>query len=510
MEEEKKPEPQVSGKPAPRPQSTPSLLKNYCVIISSIIVILAGLHVASGILGPFLMATFFAVLLISPVNWLRHHGIASWLAFTVVIIGVLLVGVVAATILSSQIVQFARDIPEYRDRFVKTLENHNLDLSDLFPFLRANPDVDLTAKNNTLNGLAPDVIDADSEGSTPDTGTPPEHVRVPETEPDPAELTESPGVASESADPDVDDEVNEDDDRDDLDVLDSEVFDGIVRSLAQTTQSKLTPPSTPDLIGDGGIFGDSDEDTEEQEFGADDDDASGVTYNAVQLSSHPLFKFIRGLMVDISYFASTALLVTLLLVFMLVETAKIPKKLVAALGERKFTNTHILNVVEDIRRYMVIKTAMSLLVGTLVTILLYFARVQYPLLWGMVAFLLNYIPNIGSVAAAIPPVVLAMIDCGIVTGCIVAFFFILINCCVGYALEPRILGKGLDLSPLIVLLALIFFGWLLGPVGMFLSPPLAVVMKIIFQSFPETRWIAALMANSAPKESFSREFEESP
>lgn len=128
----------------------------------------------------------------------------------------------------------------------------------------------------------------------------------------------------------------------------------------------------------------------------------------------------------------------------------------------------------------------------------------------MVAFLLNYIPNIGSVAAAIPPVVLAMIDCGIVTGCIVAFFFILINCCVGYALEPRILGKGLDLSPLIVLLALIFFGWLLGPVGMFLSPPLAVVMKIIFQSFPETRWIAALMANSAPKESFSREFEESP
>ena len=165
------------------------------------------------------------------------------------------------------------------------------------------------------------------------------------------------------------------------------MFDGIVRSLAQTTQSRLHAAVGRLILLATADLWRFDEDTRNRN-GADDDDASGVTYNAVQLSSHPLFKFIRGLMVDISYFASTALLVTLLLVFMLVETAKIPKKFVAALGERKFTNTHILNVVEDIRRYMVIKTAMSLLVGTLVTILLYFARVQY-LLLGMVAFLLN-------------------------------------------------------------------------------------------------------------------------
>ncbi len=120
------------------------------------------------------------------------------------------------------------------------------------------------------------------------------------------------------------------------------------------------------------------------------------------------------------------------------------------------------------------------------------------MLWGFVAFLLNYIPNIGSVVAAIPPIVLATVEHGVAIGCVDAAAFVVINCVVGYVLEPKLLGQGLDLSPLIVLIALIFFGWLLGPVGMFLSPPLAVVMKIIFVSFPETRWIAALMANRTP------------
>jgi predicted PurR-regulated permease PerM len=177
-----------------------------------------------------------------------------------------------------------------------------------------------------------------------------------------------------------------------------------------------------------------------------------------------------------------------------------PKKMAAALGKQGFVNEHIQKVLADIRNYMVIKTWMSLGVGTCVTLLLVVSDVQYPLLWGFVAFLLNYIPNIGSVVAAIPPIVLATVEHGLVVGAVDAAFFVAINCVIGYAIEPRLLGNGLDLSPLIVLIALILFGWLLGPIGMFLSPPLAVIMKIIFLSFPETRWIAVLMANRPPKE----------
>ena len=218
----------------------------------------------------------------------------------------------------------------------------------------------------------------------------------------------------------------------------------------------------------------------------------------MKLSSQQLFRFLGGLAGELSYFASTALIVTLLLVFMLVEGSKLPKKLAAAFGLREFKDRRVLRALSDVRHYMAIKTEMSLLVGVLVTALMFLTKVQYPLLWGFVAFLLNYIPNIGSVVAAIPPIVLATVEHGVAIGCVDAAAFVVINCVVGYVLEPKLLGQGLDLSPLIVLIALIFFGWLLGPVGMFLSPPLAVVMKIIFVSFPETRWIAALMANRTP------------
>ena len=85
------------------------------------------------------MAIFFAVLLISPVNWLKKRGLASWLSFSVVILGVLLVGGGAATIVGSQIAQFARDIPEYRHRFNTMLESYNLDLGDVIPFLKEAP-----------------------------------------------------------------------------------------------------------------------------------------------------------------------------------------------------------------------------------------------------------------------------------------------------------------------------------------------------------------------------------
>ena len=121
-------------------ESRPSLLKNYCVILSSIIVILAGVYSARSILGPFLLASFFAVLLVMPMNWLTSKGVCQWLALTVISIGVLLVGGGAATIVGSQIAQFASDIPEYRHRFITTLEENNLHIGDAIPFFTEDPD----------------------------------------------------------------------------------------------------------------------------------------------------------------------------------------------------------------------------------------------------------------------------------------------------------------------------------------------------------------------------------
>ncbi|MBR0226185.1 MAG: AI-2E family transporter [Thermoguttaceae bacterium] len=513
--------------------SKPSLLLNYSVITAAMVVILAGLHAASSVLGPFLMAAFFAVLLISPVHWFQKRGVSGWLSLTIVIFGVLIIGGGAATLIGSQIAQFARDIPQYRHRFISTLESYNLDLGDVIPFLKEDGDKETEPETQGVEESEKSSSDeqgdkrANLEERANRTSEIPEG-RVPELaetrltnrKPTAASVngviaaqTLASSPSSETAEanaeayktfPVIEAAVGGDNAVPSLDEADNL---GVLLDDRQETTGRLTPPKTPEILKDGGLFSDDSNPAYDDEYDVfEPDENNEITtsknpaFNAVKLSSQQLFRFIGGLAGELSYFASTALIITLLLVFMLIETAKIPRKLVAALGERKFSNTHMQKVVDDIRHYMAIKTEMSLLVGILVTILMFVSKVQYPLLWGFVAFLLNYIPNIGSVVAAIPPVVLATVEHGLVTGCVDAVFFVAINCIIGYVLEPKLLGQGLDLSPLIVLISLIFFGWLLGPVGMFLSPPLAVIMKIIFQSFPETRWIAALMANSAPKE----------
>ena len=532
-------------------RSAPSLLKNYCVIISSIVIILAGLHAARSVLGPFLMATFFAALLISPVNWLRNRGLASWLSLSVVIVGVLLVGGGAATIVGSQIAQFARDIPEYRHRFITTLESYNLDLGDVIPFLKEpeetpkDPDEKEAAEGKSSESAFDGGAAQGERDSRPskrlrarsrenrvdneldDVETPPVSAQVDGKVAELATLNDSRDAleaielpARKGAEPATNDEVAGDSateatlDAGPTNDAESPVAhaengeaEPTARPVSQgrlapadAQESRLLPKTPPEILKDGALFSDDANPAYDDEFDPYDpgDDAfvgKNQAFNAVKLSSQQLFRFLGGLAGELSYFASTALIITLLLVFMLVETAKIPKKLAAAFGQREFKDTRVLGVLSDIRHYMAIKTEMSLLVGVLVTGLMFLSKVQYPLLWGFVAFLLNYIPNIGSVVAAIPPIVLATIEHGVAIGCVDAVAFAVINCAVGYVLEPKLLGQGLDLSPLIVLIALIFFGWLLGPVGMFLSPPLAVVMKIIFVSFPETRWIAALMAN---------------
>lgn len=466
--------------------SKPSLLKNYCVILSSIIVILAGVYSARSILGPCLLAFFFAVLLVMPMKWLTSKGICQWLALTVISIGVLLVGGGAATIVGSQIAQFASDIPEYRHRFITTLEANNLHIGDVIPFFKEDTEPEPEPQKSQEND-----VDSTRQENTAPQGTTDKSKEKQALKNGTRTVL---GVAQTSWEEPVEQESSEL-----IELaphLEKTLDEGIV-ALTPLDHSNEHPEPNFGLLPDNPRpLIDPEPLTVKNNPVDTSDSADDMSFTAVALSSQQLFKFLAGLATELSYIASNAFIITLLVIFMLLEAAMIPKKLIAALGERSFVNSRIMGVVQDIRHYMAIKTYMSLAVGALVVILLYATKVQYPLLWGFVAFLLNYIPNIGSVVAAIPPIVLAVVDHGIVIGAIDAVFFVLINCSIGYGLEPRLLGKGLDLSPLIVLIALIFFGWLLGPVGMFLSPPLAVITKIICLYFPETRWIAVLMAGS--------------
>lgn len=196
---------------------------------------------------------------------------------------------------------------------------------------------------------------------------------------------------------------------------------------------------------------------------------------------------------------SNAFLVLLTFLFMLLEASGLPRKLLAMSAGRPGLSHQAKRISEAINHYMTLKTILSLLTGFAVATLNKALGVDYPVLWGLLAFFFNFVPNIGSIFAAVPAVLLALIQTDIRTTLMSVAGYLLINVTIGNFLEPRIMGKGLGLSTLVVFLSLVFWGWVLGPVGMLLSVPLTMIMKITLENFEQTRWIAVLLsANPAP------------
>ncbi len=189
-------------------------------------------------------------------------------------------------------------------------------------------------------------------------------------------------------------------------------------------------------------------------------------------------------------------LILLVVVFMLLEAANFGAKMEVAMHQDSPEIDRSSIFLDNINRYMVIKTWTSLGTGLIATIWLSIWGVDYAILWGLLTFLFNYIPNIGSIMAAVPPVLLALIQLGPWTAVAVALGYFAVNMGIGSFLEPRLMGKGLGLSTLVVFLSLLFWGWVLGPVGMILSVPLTMSMKIALSSFDETQWLSTLLGNT--------------
>jgi len=191
--------------------------------------------------------------------------------------------------------------------------------------------------------------------------------------------------------------------------------------------------------------------------------------------------------------ATNAFLIFMTVVFMLMEASGLPSKLQAILGDSKDALKPFEGFIENVKQYMAIKTWISLGTGTLAAAWLMLMGVPYALLWGMLAFFMNYIPTIGSILAAIPAVILALVQFGVIKAAIVGIGYLVINILMGSIIEPRFMGKELGLSTLVVFLSLLFWGWVLGPVGMLLSVPLTMMAKIALGTREETRWLAILL-----------------
>jgi AI-2 transport protein TqsA len=197
---------------------------------------------------------------------------------------------------------------------------------------------------------------------------------------------------------------------------------------------------------------------------------------------------------------SNGFLILLTVVFILLEASSFPAKLRASRHDPQAALAGYEQVVRDINDYMKIKTWISLATGIFIAIWLAILGVDYPLLWGVLAFLLNYVPNIGSIIAAVPAVLLALVQLGTTSALLAAAGYLAVNMVVGNVVEPRFMGRGLGLSTLVVFLSLVFWGWVWGPIGMLLSVPLTMMIKIALASNEETRRFAILLGSEEPLE----------
>jgi len=200
-----------------------------------------------------------------------------------------------------------------------------------------------------------------------------------------------------------------------------------------------------------------------------------------------------GVLGQLGAVMGNTLTITFLTLFLLLELDDIKIKTKAILKDSTKSHAYIGRIAQNIRHYLSIKTMTSFLTGLLIFICLKIVGVDYAIIWALIAFLLNYIPNIGSFIAAIPAVLFAVIQLGFPGLIWTGIIFVTVNMIVGSVIEPKVMGKGLGLSTYVVFVSLLVWGFILGTVGMFLSVPLTMAIKIMLEQNDNTKWIAILL-----------------
>ena len=189
----------------------------------------------------------------------------------------------------------------------------------------------------------------------------------------------------------------------------------------------------------------------------------------------------------------TGLLILLAVTFMLLEAPSLKTKLKVAFQLGAESEARLGRVFDAVNRYMAIKTLTSLATALCICIWLRILGIDFAVLWAILAFLLNFVPFVGALLMMIPAVLIALLQTDLWTALLVALGYLTVNTVIGSILEPRIMGRGLGISTLAVFLSLLFWGWVLGTVGVFLSVPLTIALMIALEASPQTRPIAILL-----------------
>ena len=225
--------------------------------------------------------------------------------------------------------------------------------------------------------------------------------------------------------------------------------------------------------------------------------SKGIDLNGTNLSSElapsKIMQFTTNVLKQLGGFMGNFLTILFLVLFLLLELDSFAIKGKAIAESTQVTMGYLKTIAESIRHYLSIKTMTSLLTGFIIWVALLIIGVDYAIVWALIVFLLNYIPNFGSIIAALPAVLFALIQLGVAGSLWTMLAYIAVNMLIGNIVEPKMMGNGLGLSTFIIFVSLIFWGFVLGTVGMFLSVPLTMAIKIILEQNPRTHWLAVIL-----------------
>jgi AI-2 transport protein TqsA len=207
---------------------------------------------------------------------------------------------------------------------------------------------------------------------------------------------------------------------------------------------------------------------------------------------------IGSVLAGVADFLSNLFLILVIVLFLLAEGPAMMDRLRSSAGSDHPQVERLTVFGRNVVRQLGLRAIVNLVTGAGVTILMFVLGVDFPLMWGILTFFLSFIPWIGLPLAVAPAVVLALAEHGIDRALLVILGVIVINILAENALSPMLMGRGLSLSPTVLFLGFIFWAWLLGGPGAFLAAPLTIFLVLMLETFPETRWLAAVMGMSAP------------
>lgn len=230
--------------------------------------------------------------------------------------------------------------------------------------------------------------------------------------------------------------------------------------------------------------------------------------NLEQIRFEKIWDLGTGVLGQVVGFFGAAVIFLILTVFMLSEARMFGQRLEAISQAHGPNIARMLHATRDIQRYLAIKTVVSLVTGVLAGLLCWAAGLDFYILWGIVAFALNFIPVIGSIVAGVPPTILALLVAGVPNAILVAGGYLLINNFLGNFLEPILVGRRFGISTLVVVISVMFWGWVWGPLGMLLAVPLTMMLKVVLDGSDEFRWIGVAISSEGPKpETITRRLE---